>query len=156
MSGGTAVADGPAKNRRVGLTGRVDGGLVQGGGGGTYLCTPVLETPPQYVCSVDKILAAGTVFKIIPQIFQNVRQQWEPLLIPFKLTTVLISFVFNSCLIKCLEFSLNLLKSTRDSGSGNTDSHGPLELKTSWTKKFLVLLVENRLNGLHRRDICIF
>lgn len=31
--GGTAVADGPAKNRRVGLTGRVDGGLVQGGGG---------------------------------------------------------------------------------------------------------------------------
>lgn len=63
-SGGTAVADGPAKNRRVGLTGRVDGGLVPEARG-TYLCTPVLETLPQYVCSVDKRLAAVKVFKII-------------------------------------------------------------------------------------------
>lgn len=71
-SGGTAVADGPAKNRRVGLTGWVDGGLVRGGGIFMYTCSRNTST----VC-VDKRLAAVEVFKIIMQIFQNVGQPLE-------------------------------------------------------------------------------
>lgn len=53
--------------------------------------------------SVDKRPAAVKVFKMIPQIFHNVRQQWEPLSLQTDVCFGAFSFVLNSSLIKCFK-----------------------------------------------------